>query len=109
LLSTRCDSEPIFNPRQGHNFDSTVTDDAAADFMPAGGQRVSRPLAFSHLGAESARADLRELDRLEAAAGNVRGLSPGDKRSRLPDALDALLRAPAPPPKALAPRLNIAP
>ena len=67
----------MFNPRHGRNFDSTVTDDAAAGFMPAGGQRVSRPLAFSRFVAESARADLRELDRLQAAAGNVRGVIAG--------------------------------
>ena len=37
---------------------------------------------------------LRELDRLAAAAEQGRGVVAGaDKRSRLPDALDALLRA----------------
>jgi hypothetical protein len=39
-----------------------------------------------------------------------RGLAPGgDKRSRLPDAVDALLRAPVLTPKALAGKLGIAP
>ena len=53
---------------------------------------------------------LRELDRLEAAAAQGRGVvAGGDRRSRLPDALDALLRVPALTPKALAARLRIAP
>ena len=53
---------------------------------------------------------LRELDRLEAAAEKGRGVvAGGDKRSRLPDALDALLRVPALTPKALAARLKVAP
>ena len=71
---------------------------------------VTWPLAFLHLVAESARAGLRELDRLEAAAEQGRGLAADlDKRSRLPDAIDALLRTPALTPKALAGRLGIAP
>jgi hypothetical protein len=53
---------------------------------------------------------LRELDRLEAAAEQGRGfVAGGDKRSRLPDALDALVRVPALTPRALAGRLRIAP
>ena len=36
-------------------------------------------------------------------------MASGDKRSRLPDALDALLRMPALIPKALAARLKVAP
>ena len=53
---------------------------------------------------------LRELDRLAAAAEQGRGVvARGDKRSRLPDALDALLRVPALTPKALAARLKVAP
>ncbi len=53
---------------------------------------------------------LRELDRLRAAAETGRGLADGvDRRARLPDAIDALLRTPAQTPKALAARLGIAP
>jgi Fic family protein len=60
--------------------------------------------------AESARAGLRELDRLEAAAAKGRGLAADlDKRSRLPDAIEALLRTPVLTPKALAGQLGIAP
>ena len=55
-------------------------------------------------------AALRELDRLEAAAEKGRGLAADcDRRSRLPDAVEALLRVPALTPKALAWRLGIAP
>jgi DNA-binding IclR family transcriptional regulator len=39
----------------------------------------------------------------------ARHAAAGDKRSRLPDAIDALLRIPALTPKALATRLRIAP
>jgi hypothetical protein len=47
---------------------------------------------------------LRELDRLEAAAAKARGLvAAADRRSRLPDALTALLRSTVLTPKALAP------
>jgi hypothetical protein len=47
---------------------------------------------------------LRELDRLEAAAEQGRGLvAGGDRRSRLPDALDALLRVPALTPNVVLP------
>jgi hypothetical protein len=82
----------------------------AADRVAGRGQPVTWPLAFLHLVAESARMGLRELDRLEAAAEQGRGVVAGsDKRSRLPDALDALLRVPALTPKALAARLRIAP
>jgi Fic family protein len=73
-------------------------------------QPVTWPLAFLHLVAESARMGLRTLDRLEAVAEKGRGLAAAaDKRSRLPDAVDALLRAPVLTPKALAARLGIAP
>ena len=49
------------------------------------------PVACLHLIAESARRGLRELDRLETAAEQGRGARAGtDRRSRLPDALDAL-------------------
>jgi hypothetical protein len=82
----------------------------AADRVVGRGRPVTWPLAFLHLVAESARMGLRELDRLEAAAEQGRGLvAGGDKRSRLPDALDALLRTPALTPKALAARLKVAP
>ena len=74
------------------------------------GRPLTWPLACLHLVAESARMALRELDRLEAAAEQGRGVvAGGDKRSRLPDALDALLREPALTPKALAARLKVAP
>jgi HTH DNA binding domain len=82
----------------------------AADRVAGRGRPVTWPLAFLHLVAESARMALRELDRLEAAAAQGRGVvAGGDKRSRLPDALDALLRVPALTPKALAARLKVAP
>ena len=82
----------------------------AADRVAGRGRPVTWPLAFLHLVAESARMGLRELDRLEAAAEQGRGVvAGGDKRSRLPDALDALLRTPALTPKALAARLKVAP
>ena len=82
----------------------------AADRLVDRDQPVTWPLAFLHLVAESARAGLRTLDRLEAAAAQGRGLaSGGGKRSRLPDAVAALLRVPVLPPKALAARLGIAP
>jgi HTH DNA binding domain len=82
----------------------------AADRVAGRGQPVTWPLAFLHLVAESARMALRELDRLAAIAEKGRGVvAGGDKRSRLPDALDALLRVPALTPKALAARLKVAP
>ena len=82
----------------------------AADRVAGRGRPVTWPLAFLHLVAESARMALRELDRLETAAAQGRGVVAGsDKRSRLPDALDALLRMPALTPKALAARLKVAP
>jgi DNA binding protein with HTH domain len=53
---------------------------------------------------------LREPARLETAAAKGRDvLAPADRRSRLPDALDALLRAPVLTPTALAARLKIVP
>ena len=52
----------------------------------------------------------RTLDRLEAVAEKGRGLAAAaDKRSRLPDAVDALLHAPVLTPKALAAQLRVAP
>ena len=88
--------------------------DVAARLRP-GGTDVAGPTtawtwAFLHLVAEGARAGLRELDRLEALAGQgKRVLGRRDRRSRLPDALDAVLQAPALTPKALAGRLAVAP
>jgi Fic family protein len=75
------------------------------------GGTVTWPVACLHLIAESARVGLRELHRLEAAAaGKGRDLlAPSDRRSRLPDALDALLRAPVLTPKQLAAQLKIVP
>jgi Fic family protein len=74
------------------------------------GGTVAWPIAGLHLIAESARLGLRELDRLEAAAEKGRGLlAKSDRRSRLPDALDVLLRAPVLTPKTLAAQLKIAP
>jgi ribosomal protein S25 len=53
---------------------------------------------------------VRELALLEAAAEKGRAVLAGtDRRSRLPDTMDALLRAPVVTPKALASRLRIAP
>jgi hypothetical protein len=81
-----------------------------ADRLVGWGRPVTWPLACLHLVAESARVSLRELDRLTTAAEQDRGLATAvDKRSRLPDAIDALLRAPALTPKALAVTLGIAP
>jgi hypothetical protein len=87
----------------------TLRTDAAAR-VAGEGRPVHWPLVFLHLVAESARAGLRELDRLEVAAEKGRGVIAGcDKRARLPHALDALLRAPVLTPKALAGRLKVAP
>jgi hypothetical protein len=81
----------------------------AADRLVGWGVPVSWPLAFLHLVAESARMGLRELDRLEAAAEKGRALTAqADQRSRLPDAIESLLRHPALTPNALAAELQIA-
>ena len=83
----------------------------AADRLAGWGGAVTWPVACLHLIAESARRGLRELDRLEAVAAAKGGdrLARSDRRSRLPDALDALLRAPVLTPKALAAQLRIVP
>ena len=82
----------------------------AADRLVGRARPVTWPLAFLALVAESARLGLRALERLQSVAEQGRGVvAGGDKRSRLPDALDALLRAPALTPKALAARLKVAP
>jgi DNA-binding MarR family transcriptional regulator len=60
--------------------------------------------------AESARAGLRELDRLSDAAQRGATLTTSlDRRSRLAEVLDAVLRTPALTPKALARQLRITP
>jgi Fic family protein len=82
----------------------------AADRLVGWGVPITWPLAFLHLVAESARMGLRELDRLDAAAEKGRALAArADKRSRLPGAIEALLRYPALTPNALAAELRIAP
>ena len=82
----------------------------SSSIRSAADRPVTWPFAFLHLVAESARAALRELDRLAAAAAQGRGLAADlDKRSRLPDAIEALLRTPVLTPKALAGKLGIAP
>jgi hypothetical protein len=82
----------------------------ATDRVIGRGRPAFWPLAFLHLVAESARSGLRTLDRLVAVAGQGRDLaSRHDRRSRLVDAVEALLRAPVLTPKALAVRLRVAP
>jgi len=82
----------------------------AADRLLGRHRPITWPLACLHLIAESARMGLRELDRLAAAAAQGRGLTTLlDQRSRLPDVIEALLRAPVLTPKALAARLAVAP
>jgi hypothetical protein len=81
-----------------------------ADRLVGRDRPVSWPVAFLHLVAESTRMGARELDRLTAAAAAGRELAAGaDRRSRLADAVAALLAAPALTPKALAARLKVAP
>jgi HTH DNA binding domain len=81
-----------------------------ADRLGADGGSVPWPAAGLALIAESARHGLRTLDQLAAAAEKGRGaLAGSDRRSRLPEALEALLRAPLVTPKALAAQLKIAP
>ena len=73
-------------------------------------QPVPWPLGFLHHVTDSARMGSRELDRLETAAAKGRRLAAAlDKRARLPDAIDALLRHPVLTPKALAEQGRIAP
>jgi hypothetical protein len=81
-----------------------------ADRIAGWGGSVSWPIAGLHLIAEGARMGLRDLDRLQAAADKGRGcLAVVDRRSRLPEALEALLRSPLLTPKTLAAQLRIAP
>jgi hypothetical protein len=78
--------------------------------MGGWGEPVSWELAFLRLVAESTRMALWTLERLEAEAEKARGLAAGlDKRARLPDAVDTLLRTPVLTPMALAARLKVAP
>jgi hypothetical protein len=80
------------------------------DRIAGWGGTVTWPVACLHLIAEGSRRGLQELDRLEAAAEQGRGLlARSDRRSRLPDALDALLRVPVLTPKLLAAQLRIVP
>jgi HTH DNA binding domain len=82
----------------------------AADRIAGWSGSVSWPAAGLHLIAESARLGLRDLNRLDAATAKGREtLAGSDRRSRLPDTLEALLRAPVLTPKALAARLKITP
>jgi hypothetical protein len=70
----------------------------------------SWPATFLALAAEAARAGLRELDRLEAAAAAGARLTAGlDRRSRLPEALAAVLHCPAVTAKGLAASLDVTP
>jgi hypothetical protein len=81
-----------------------------ADRLVGRDRVVGWPLVFLQLVAESARFGLRELDRLLAVAERAQGLvAKMDRRSRLPDAVDAVLLAPVLTPKALAARLKVAP
>lgn len=75
-----------------------------------GGREGGWMAAFLYLVAEGARAGLRELNRLLAVAKQARArVTKADRRSRLPDAVNAALRTPALTPKALAAQLRIAP
>ena len=68
------------------------------------------PGVFLALVAEAARAGLRELDRLQAAAAAGAALTAAiDQRGRLPDAVDVVLREPAVTAKSLARHLRITP
>jgi len=75
-----------------------------------GTARASWIVSFLVMTAEAARAGLRELDRLQAAAAAGARLTAGaDRRSRLPDAVACLLAVPTLTPKALAVRLRLSP
>ena len=74
------------------------------------GAAPSWPATFLAMTAEAARAGLRELDRLEAAGAAGARLTAGlDRRSRLPEALAAVLRRPAVTAKGLAASLDVTP
>lgn len=91
----------------GEGLPGTRAEGRAAEADAAG---AAWPAAFCRLVREAALAGLRELDRLVASAEKGRAATAGlDRRSRLPDALDAALRAPALTSTALARRLRVAP
>ncbi|HET8997574.1 MAG TPA: hypothetical protein VFN42_12975, partial [Acetobacteraceae bacterium] len=76
----------------------------------AGMERVPWPAVFLTFVAEAARAGLRELGRLRAAAAAGAALGKGlDKRSRLPAAVTLVLAAPVVTARDLATRLGITP
>jgi len=80
------------------------------DRLAGRGRGVAWPVVFLHMVAESARAGLRELDRLVGVAEKGRVLTTRcDKRSRLPDTIETLLRVPVLTSKALAGKLRVAP
>jgi hypothetical protein len=61
-------------------------------------------------GGRTARAGLRELDRLVSVSERARALTDkADRRSRLPDAIETVLRVPVLTPTALAQKLLVAP
>ena len=73
-----------------------------------GAERAPWAVVFLAFAAEAARAGLRELDRLLAAAEAGRGLATGlDRRSRLPASVDLVLAEPVITPRGLADRLGI--
>ncbi len=81
--------------------------DTATRLAPNG---ATWPLVFLHLIAESARSGSRTLVELRAAEAAGLAFTAGeDKRSRLPDTVDLLLRQPALTAAALARQLNITP
>ena len=74
------------------------------------GAETSWTESFLRMVAEAARAGSRELDRLQAAAAVGATLTAGlDRRSRLPDALMAVLATPVLTPNGLASQLGISP
>jgi hypothetical protein len=83
--------------------------DVAARFSSAPAAPVWL-LAFLHLLAEGARTAMRKLDQLLEVAERGRGLvADCDRRSRLPAAMDSVLRSAVLTPKGLAAQLAIAP
>ncbi len=93
-------SEPGVLPR--------LRGEALTRLYPAG--PPNWPGVFLSLLAEASRAGLQELDRLQTAAAEGAKLTAGlDRRSRLPGALESMLREPAVTPKGLARDLRITP
>jgi CRP-like cAMP-binding protein len=75
-----------------------------------GHESATWAMSFLAMAAEAARAGLRELDRLQAAATAGAALTTTrDPRARLDDALTVVLRHPALTPAMLAQRLGITP